>query len=132
MVNRSIEIHDSTFVSLLIRGGEAVLRFEFYIHQSTGKPLRDSGSGWSQVGVLRIKDPVMNGSFSDFPRDLHDGQITLDGAVFQNEIPIPLSHKGTVELKLQSWSEVISITGTDIQLELIGEATYIEEFKPSR
>jgi hypothetical protein len=127
MFNRLIEIHDSTLVSLLIRGDEAVLRFEFYIHQSAGKPLQDPGTGWSQSGILRIKDPVMNGSLSDFPRDLHDGQITLDGTISKNVIPIPLSYQGSVELKLQSWGDAISITGSEVQLELLGEPTYIEE-----
>ncbi len=130
MFNSLIEIHDSTLVSLLIRGDEAVLRFEFYIHQSAGKPLQDPGSGWSQSGILRIKRPVMNGSFSDFPRDLHNGQITLDGTISKNLIPIPLSHQGSVELQLQSWGDVISIAGSEIQLELIGEPKYIEELKP--
>ena len=130
MFNRLIEIHDSTLVSLVIRGDEAVLRFEFYIHQSAGKPLQDPSTGWSQCGILRIKDPVVNGSFSDFPRDLHSGQITLDGTISKNVIPIPLSYQGSVELQLQSWSEVISITGSEVQLELLGEPTYIEELNP--
>jgi hypothetical protein len=130
MFNCLIEIHDSTLVSLVIRGDEAVLRFEFYIHQSAGKPLQDPGSGWSQGGILRIKGPVMNGSFSDFPRDLHDGQITLDGTISKNVIPIPLSHQGSVELRLQSWGDAISISGSEVQLELIGEPKYIEDFKP--
>jgi hypothetical protein len=128
--NRAIEIHDSTLVSLLVRGDEAELRFKFYIHQSTGKPLYDPGSGWSQRGILRVKDAVLNGSFSDFPRSLHDGRITLGGMVFENLIPIPLAHQCSMELWLQSWDEVISITGSEVQLELIGEPTYVEDFKP--
>jgi hypothetical protein len=130
--NRSIEIHDSKLDAISIRGGEAVLYFsEVYIHESTGRPGIDGGTGWVQEALLRIGEAAVNRSFSEFPADLLDGQIMLGELVLRNEIPIPLSHKGPVELRLESWNdEVVLIRGGSAQLELAGEAKYIEEFRP--
>jgi hypothetical protein len=130
--NRSIEIHDSKLDAISIRGGEAVLHFsEVYIHESTGRPGIDAGTGWVQEAVLSISDPDIKRSLSKFPADLLDGHIMLGESVLENEIPIPLSHKGAVELRLESWNdEVVLISGGSAQLELVGEPKYIEEFRP--
>jgi hypothetical protein len=46
---------------------------------------------------------------------------------------IPFSHKGIVELRLESWNdEVVLITGSSAELELIGEPKYVEEFRPDK
>ena len=72
----------------------------------------------------------MGASFSGLPRDLLGGFVRLGGSVFDNEIPIPLSHTGEVELRLGSRDEVVTIVGTAVQLELVGEPEYVEEFEP--
>ena len=57
--------------------------------------------------------------------------IKLGDEFLRNEIPIPLSHKGIVELGLESWNdEVVLIAGNSAELELIGEPKYVEEFRP--
>lgn len=56
------------------------------------------------------------------------GQNILD-----NEIPLPLRHKGTFELRLQAmWhgQEVVSFAGSGAELEPLGEPEYVEEFRP--
>jgi hypothetical protein len=132
MKNRAIEIHDSQLASISIQAGEALLSFsKVYIHESAGRPGVDEGSGWVQEALLRIGDAAVKRSFSKFPADLLDGDITLGESVLKNEIPIPLSHNGTVELRLESWNdEVVLISGGRAQLELVGEPKYIEEFRP--
>ena len=132
MKNRAIEIHDSTLDAISIRDGAAVLHFPcVYIHESIGRPGVDAGSGWVQQALLRISDAAITRSFSTFPADLLDGHIKLGDAVLKNEIPIPLSHKGIVELRLESWNdEAVLITGNSADLELIGEPKYVEEFRP--
>ena len=46
---------------------------------------------------------------------------------------IPLAHKGIVELRLQSWNdEVLLITGSSAELELIGEPKYVEEVRADK
>jgi hypothetical protein len=50
-----------------------------------------------------------------------------------NEIPVPLRHKGAFELRLQTmWQEqeIVSFTGSGAELELLGDAEYVEEFRP--
>jgi hypothetical protein len=131
--NRAIEIHDSVLDALSLDNGDAVLHFShLYIHESEGVPGIDDGTGWSQEGKLTIRGAVVQGTFSEWPAHLHLGCITVEGNVFENEIPIPLDFEGKTELRLQSWSEIISIAGTGAKLELIGKAEYVEEFKPSK
>ena len=132
MKNRAIEIHDSTLDAVSVHDGQAVLRFSsVYIHESAGTPGVDAGSGWVQEALLRIGDADFKRSFSKVPADLLDGYIMLGAAILNNEIPIPLNHKGIVELRLESWNdEVVLITGSGADLELIGEPKYVEEFRP--
>ncbi len=130
--NRAIEIHDSVLDALSLRDGQAILHFShLYIHESEGRVGIDPGSGWTQEGNLTISDAVVEGSFLEWPADLHEGQIAVDGTVYENLIPISLNVVGKIELRLQSWSDVISIAGTGARLELVGEAKYIEEFPGS-
>jgi hypothetical protein len=75
----------------------------------------------------------MEGAFSEFPVDLADGQTRMGPNIFGNEIPVPLHHKGTFELRLQAmWQEtgIVTFTGTGAELELLGEFEYVEEFRP--
>jgi hypothetical protein len=127
--HRAIEIHDSVIDALSLDNGDAVLHFShLYIHETEGVPGIDAGTGWSQEGNLKINDAVVEGSFSEWPADLHEGQIAVDGTLYENEIPISLDVVGKIELRLQSWSDVIFIIGKGAKLELVGEATYLEEF----
>jgi hypothetical protein len=132
MKNRRIEIHDSKLDAVSIQGGDAVLHFpEVYIHESAGTPGVDAGSGWVQEAVLRISGAAVKRLLSEFPAELLDGYIRIGESLLKNEIPIPLNHIGNVELRLETWNdEVVLITGGSVQLELVGEAKYIEEFRP--
>jgi hypothetical protein len=134
MPNRAIEIHDSVLADVSFSEGEAKLHFSsVYIHQSEGVPLRDAGSGWVQEAVLRIHDARMEGAFSEFPVDLSDGQTQMGQNILDNEIPVPLRHKGAFELRLQAmWhgQEVVSFVGSGAELELLGEPEYVEEVRP--
>ena len=134
MPNRAIEIHDSVLAAVSFSQGEAKLHFSsVYIHQSEGVPSRDTGSGWVQEAILRTHDAKMEGAFSEFPVDLADGQTQMRENILDNEIPVPLRHKGAFELRLQAmWQEQVSVsfTGSGAELELLGEPEYLEEFRP--
>jgi hypothetical protein len=134
MPNRAIEIHDSVLAAISFSHGDAQLHFSsVYIHQSDGVPLRDAGSGWVQAAVLRIHDAKVDGAFLEFPVNLGDGQTRMGEIVLDNEIPMPLRHKGAFELRLESmWQgrAVVSFTGSGAELELLGEPEYVEEFRP--
>jgi hypothetical protein len=134
MPNRAIEIHDSVLAAVSFSQGEAQLHFSsVYIHQSEGVPGRDAGSGWVQKAVLRIHDARVEGAFSEFPVDLTNGQTRMGQSVLDNEIPVPLRHKGAFELRLQAmWQrqEVVYFKGSGAELELLDEPEYVEEFRP--
>jgi hypothetical protein len=133
MQNRAIEIHDSTLDAVSVRDGQAILHFpSVYIHQSTGAPGIDAGSGWVQEALLRIGEAVVKRSFSKVPADLLDGYIKLGDVVIRNVVAVPLHYQGIVEIRLESWNdEAVLITGSSADLELIGEPKYVEEFRPN-
>lgn len=55
----------------------------------------------------------------------------LGDTVLRNVIPIPLSHNGIVELRLESWNdEAVFNTASSAEWELIGKPKYVEEFHP--
>ena len=134
MNNRIIELHDSEIESIEIDADQTIITFSHaYIHQSDGVPGIDSGTGWSQKATLRINDASSLGMPKHLPYRIDDGVLKLGDTEYPNEIPIPLSHNGAVTLNLlvanaeDGYSE-ISVAGSGAELELIGEAEYIEDF----
>jgi len=125
-----MEIHDSILESLTVEPGHMVLTFsEAYIHQSEGRPMIDAGTGWVQRAVIHIRGEIASGSFTKMPCDLVDGYLELDGKELDNEIPIPLSFTGDVELGLTAENgETIKIRGNHIALGLMHEPAYVEKF----
>jgi hypothetical protein len=93
----------------------------------------DPGTGWSQRAELLISNTSNLDLPKHMPYRISDGLLKLDDVEHPNEIPIPLSYKGTITLNLligdveYSYSE-ISITGDRVELRLTGEAEYIEDF----
>ena|SRR5579871_766435 len=133
MPNRCIEIHDSILAGVSFSQGEARLHFaSVYIHQSEGAPGRDAGTGWTQEAILRIDNATVEGSFFKFPVSLSDGNIQLGRQLFDNEVPVPLRHNGSIAVRLIGGEsgEIVSFTGSGAELELLGEAQYAEEFRP--
>ena len=127
IVNRMIEIHDSSLESLSVEVGHVVLNLSAYIHQTEGRPGIDPGTGWTQHTVIRIRGEVTAGELTNLPRVLLDGYLELDGKEFDNEIPIPLSFSGDVELGLTSdFGETIKIRGNHIALGLMHEPKFVE------
>jgi hypothetical protein len=111
MPNRAIEIHDSVLADVSFSQGEARLHFSSVcIHQSEGVPGRDAGSSWVQAAVLRIHHATMEGAFSEFPVDLADGQTRMGGNILDNEIPVPLRHKGAFELCLEAMWQSLQLS----------------------
>ena len=128
MPNWAIEFHDSTFDGVEVEGTDLVLRFSAaYLHQSEGKPGVDAGSDWVQEVRLHISDASLSGEILDLPCDLWDGSISLDNERFDNCVPIPLDHRGRVEVSLEQDGK-LTIIGTRLRVELLGQAKYVEEF----
>jgi len=131
MPNRAIEFHDSTFESVRREGADLTVRFSAaYVHQSSGEPGVDAGSGWVQEALLYVKDGSMTGEIRELPCDLWDGSLRLGNQLFEM-IPIPLDYDGQVEISLEQDGK-IQIIGTHVWLELLGAPTYVEEFSGHR
>jgi hypothetical protein len=134
MPNRVIEIHDSVLSHISFFQNEAQLHFSaLYIHESYGVPGINAGRGWFQQATLRIQDARVDGVFTSFPANLTNGRTRIGQDILENEIPVPLHHKGAFELRLQEmWQEkgVVTFTGSGAELELLGEPGDVEEFRP--
>jgi hypothetical protein len=131
MPNRAIEFHDSTFDSVRQHGTDLTVRFSAaYIHESSGEPGVDAGSGWIQEALLHVSGGSMTGEIRELPCDLWNGDLRLGGQLLEM-IPIPLDYDGQVEISLEQ-DGTIRITGTRVRLELIGTPTYVEEFSGHR
>jgi hypothetical protein len=131
-VNSSIEIHDSVIDSVTKENGKATLYSSaVYIHKSLVKPGSDPGTGWVQKAKLTIADAVVKSTFTTFPGEVLAEYLKLGDETFDNEIPLPLNFNGDTELRLETWNDqVILVFGSGAELELIGEPTYVEEFRP--
>jgi hypothetical protein len=137
--NRVIEIHDSALDEIALVDGVAVIHFpEVYIHSSEGRPAIDAGTGWAQEAILRIGNAQIQGQFPKESREayggyghyLSGGALRIDGNISKNLIPVPLDVRGKVELTMECWGEIVRIQRNSAQLELLGTAIYVDEFKP--
>jgi hypothetical protein len=90
----------------------------------------DAGSGWVQEALLHIGGASLSGEVPKLPCSLWDGDMRLGGELFQM-IPIPLNYEGNVEINLEQAGK-IRIIGTHVRLEMVGKATYVEEFPGHR
>jgi hypothetical protein len=129
-INSAIEIHDSVLSSVEQQGAKTILRLTpAYIHKSDGIPGVDNGSGWVQDAIVTIDGSMAEVAVLEYPVDLAKGVLEIDGRQTSNMIPLPLSHKGSVSLKLMTQrSGTLRITGSAIHVELLGAPEYVEEF----
>jgi hypothetical protein len=107
MPNRAIEFHDSTLDS--VRRDETNLTVRFsaaYIHESSGEPGLDVGSGWVQEALLHIVGASLSNEVHELPCVLWDGDMRLGGELFQM-IPIPLNYEGVVEINLERDGQIL-------------------------
>lgn len=140
MSNRAIEIHDSAVDRITVENGTALIHFPLvYIHQSEGGFFEDAGTVWTQEALLRITDARVNGAFSLALQNwdgkivyLYDGSLRMGEVISDNLIPIPLRITADILLTMESCGETVQVRGTSAQLELIGEAEYVEEFNPPK
>lgn len=130
MAKRAIEFHDSTLDSIIAaESGGVILHFSSaYIHKSQGEPGRDAGSGWVQEARIHVLGAAVAGALLELPCDLRDGELQVDGELFQL-LPIPFDRHGSIQFDLECMpmGSKIRITGAGLRLEMLGVATYVEE-----
>jgi hypothetical protein len=128
-MNSVIELHDSEVAGITQSGGSIVVHFRpAYVHRSEGRPGIDPGSGWLQDLDLVVSEAVLISVFTELPRTILDGSLTVDG-VIDSIIPLPLDVSGAVRFSAESWNEErLVIQGTRATIVSVGEARYLEEF----
>jgi len=131
-MNTKIELHDSTVAEIARRHGAVVINFlPAYLHKSEGRPGFDSGTGWVQDAQLVVADASVSGDFPDLPCDVVDGELVVGGKQQDNGIPVPLEVTEPTRLRLRFDSiHSVTVTGRGVRLELFGEPSFVEEFKP--
>ena len=131
-MNTVIELHDSTVAEISSRAGTVIVRFvPAYLHKSEGRPGLDCGTGWIQDAQLRFGDALVTRACPDLPCDVTDGELAFGLERRDNEIPVPLEVTAPTELSLKFGSKhTVTVKGRSVRLELLGEAKYVEEFKP--
>jgi hypothetical protein len=130
VMNSKIELHDSEVSRIHEIGRSVDIEFSpAYVHKSRGKRGIDAGTGWVQNARLRFTGATVSGDRPSLPVTLWDGSLLVGGLEHDNVVPIPLAARGPVELRLvfASGQEIV-VSAESIELELIGEASYVEEF----
>ncbi len=133
-MNSAIEFHDSSICEIKQYGNDVVVSFSSaYSHKSAGRPGLDAGSGWIQAAELTIKNSLLPLKLPEnISGPLRDGYLRVDGELFEGTVPMPLTLTSGVELEiLFSDGERISFIGDGVALLPLGEARYVEEFRPS-
>jgi hypothetical protein len=130
-MNSAIELHDSLIGQIQQIGRDVLVEFSpAYVHKSQGRLGIDAGSGWSQDARLTLTGALVSGKAPALPESLWEGSLHVGGLEHDNLLPVPLKASGAVEVRLVfiSGHEVV-VSGDAIELELIGEARYVEEYE---
>ena len=81
------EQRDSKFTtrdSIAKLGDLLELRVRAYIHKSEGRPGVDAGTGWTQDVIVVFGNGIIEGSITQWPADLYDGTLEIDGEASEN------------------------------------------------
>jgi hypothetical protein len=133
MMDRLLELHDSQIAALVQAGDDLIVEFApAYIHRSQGRSDIDGGSVWLQEARLVIRHGCVKAGCVDRPAVIVEGELTVGSLVVDNGIPIPLDVRESVVLHLMVYppGETLILCGEGARLELLGEARYLEDFRP--
>lgn len=127
----ALEFHDSTVAETSSDGGTVtIILSPAYVHRSTIIGGASRHTVWLQDAMIVLHNCKLPVDFPKLPLALSDGLIVAGEQIYSNIIPIPLSFSGgqaSVGFLFEN-SMRIRLTGTDIRVEPISEATYLEEF----
>ncbi len=126
----SVEVHDSVLAGLSFAGDDVVIRLSpAFVHRSPGRAGVDPGTVWLQTIDLVISEAVVDRSPSGWPVVLWDGSISVDGARWDNVIPLPLALAGAVAFEAVTIpGESLSVRGNRVEVVLQGSPRYLEPF----
>ena len=128
-MSSGLELYDSRVDEVRIVDSDARVHFSHaYIHKSKGRPGRDAGSGWSQEALLVIGGAVLAAPLPVLPNTVADGCLQV-GGIRHSVLPLPFRRKAEVDLALVfADGTSLRIFGRGAVLELLGKATYLEDY----
>ncbi len=129
MANLAVELHDSSLLTTSWSGRDVVLSMSVYLHQSTGRPGNDVGTGWTQDAELRIGTATLVVAPPQ-PLWILDGMVQVGAHVFDNLLPIPFDQQGQVVVRFSGANGKLEVTGVSATLILLGEPTFVEDVRP--
>lgn len=130
MQNSAIELHDSVITAMRTDDdAHVVIDIEAYVHVSDGQPGVDPGTGWSRTVQMTVFEGAVSRSFEGRDLRVYDGTVTVGSRRFENTLPL-VDETERVEMTLTFGGEVdaLSVTGTRLRVEPVGDAVFVEEF----
>jgi hypothetical protein len=131
-MNSAIELHDSWIESIIQAELSVVIYFRpAYVHRSQGRPGFEAGSGWTQDFDFIVYSARIESSFSEFPQELHGGELAVDRQTFEHLIPLPVNMVGQVRFSVFSImgnQPALTVTGSGVEVIPVSTAHFVEEF----
>ena len=131
-MNCAAELHDSELLSIDEgKPGGVTLVMKLYLHNSEGEPGVSAGTGWVQLGALRIRGGLIGLRPPKGILGITNGRLTLGARVLENRVPVPLEFAGPTRLELEGAEGKLLVTGNGATLALAGEPKFVENFPGS-
>jgi len=129
-MKRTVEFYDSTVGAINPVGESMEIDLApAYVHQIEGEPGNERVTGWNLAVRLVLENASCTGKYPEMPCKLTDGTLKLGDSQINYLIPLPYSETGDVEIWLQfCGGDEVTITATKVELQVSGEAVFIEEF----
>lgn len=132
-MHRAVELHDTKILSCRQEGKSLLMKLDAYVHQSTGEPGVDQGTGWSQqVDLIVTNAVVVAPSVNPDSLSISNGTLVIDGQSL-SLLPLPLKKAGSVRLSLfgDDGAELV-VDGTAVRLSPAGDPTFVERVPSTR
>jgi hypothetical protein len=123
-----IELHDST-VEFVVEGDALVLALRpAYVHHWEFQAGTWKGTGRTQEARIRLLGARPKSVVPSRPLEISNGSMRVQDHLFDGLIPAALVASGAVSGMFEFVdSPPISLTGTAIEVELVGPPTYVED-----
>lgn len=126
-VRSAIELKESGVRSVRTRGKDLVLEMETYVHESTGRPGHDPGTGWYFPASVRIRSARTRGPLPQLPAAITSGALNVGARQFADLVPAPLERRGLVRVEFElTDGDILVVEGGGVSVALRGAGQFIE------